>query len=150
MRAIFPILILALLAGCASKKKIQDTEPRARRFNEWKATEFHEEIKLNIGWYPYQTGAPAREGDQQWKVVFEDSVITGSTPVIIIKYPDSTKAMTLSMDIDDALLGKLLKHSLMTEMPIERPFTEYLKTADCAQCHPAEIELNSSFRMPGK
>jgi hypothetical protein len=59
----------------------------------------------------------------------------------VITYPDSAETFTLGMDVDDPNPGKLLKHSLMTDIRIERPLTGYLKKADRTICHLSDVPL---------
>jgi len=46
------------------------------------------------------------------------------------------------MDIDNDLLGRLIKQSLMTQKPITELLTAFLEDADCSTCQLAEIEIN--------
>lgn len=136
-----------LLTGCASSRMNNtnntDVNVRARKLKESEPLGFHKAIELTIGWYPYEEGKAIKLDSEHSAVSFDDSSRTGGiVPVIYVSYPDSGQSLTLEMGIDNALLGKLLKHSLMTEIPIRRPFTDFLKEADCAQCHPPEIELH--------
>ena len=57
-------------------------------------------------------------------------------------YPyEEEKSIYFGMDIDNELLGRLIKQSLMTQQPITEPLTAFLEDADCSTCHPAEIEI---------
>ncbi len=84
-----------------------------------------------------------KEGiEGEWNVLPIDSGSTdGQMPVLVLTYPDSGQSIILDLHMDDALLGNLLKHSLMTEVPIRRPFSDYLQEANCAKCHPADVRI---------
>lgn len=62
-------------------------------------------------------------------------------PVIILTYPDSTKSIYFGLDINNELLGRLIKQSLMTQKPITEPLSAFLKDADCSTCHPSDIKI---------
>lgn len=130
---------IALLVGCSSSQ--QQESDRIRRVS-GTADHYHNEIRLRVGWFPYEEGNVEQQGDSVWSVGFSDtSTVGGMMPVIVIGYPDSERTLTLGMDVDNALLGKLLKHSLMTQVPIERPFTDFFKKADCSMCHPPDVKI---------
>ena len=145
MRSIvFYIILAGIIIGCSTSSKINIQPVKIRKFKEWKAARFHKEVELKIGWYPYEMGSGKNVSSEEWAVSFKDSSrsIDGYMPVIILHSPSSTYTLSLGMDIDDALFVKLLKHTLMTQIPIERPFKDYLQNADCSLCHPSEIKLN--------
>jgi len=145
MRSKFlPYFCIVLLLGCASSKpQSPDSRVRIKRFKESNPTGFHKEVEMKIGWLSYEAGKVDDLHDSLSVINFDESqTVTGKVPVIILSYPDSSNTLTLVMNIDDALLGKLLKHSLMTEIPIKRPLSEFIKEADCSKCHPADIKLN--------
>jgi hypothetical protein len=45
------------------------------------------------------------------------------------------------MDIDNELLARLIKQSLMTQQTITEPLDKYLVNADCSTCHPEDFEI---------
>lgn len=135
---IFTIILLMLL-GCMKSSKYQS---RVRNIKPQTAQAYHKPIKLQIGWYPYEESKLQRTGQNEYRIVSEDSLNKkGAMPVIIMSYGDSSRALWIDMDTDEALLGKLLKHSLMTEIPVKWPYQQYFEKADCAKCHPSSIEL---------
>ena len=131
--------------SCSSQSRLQDTAPSVRKFDaifeKGKAERFHQPLELKIGWYPYQKGETTSTAREVWTASFSDSSAKGWMPLILVRYPDSSRAQWFDLSVDDALLGKLLKHSLMTEMPIQRPYKDFLQQADCMKCHPANIKL---------
>ena len=138
------IIIAGIIIGCSTSSKTDVQPIKIRKFKEWKAARFHKEVELKIGWYPYEKGNSQNVSSEEWVVSFEDSndTIDGYMPVIILRNAATNDSLSLGMDIDDALFGKLLKHTLMTQVPIKRPFKDYLKQADCSICHPSEIKIN--------
>ena len=113
-----------------------------RQFPEWTIDSGHREITMRVEWRPYEEGTITRTGRDEWTIAGGDSGRTASrVPVIVVSYPDSGYVIPLDVGISDALLGTLIKHTLMTEVPIQRPYMEYLATADCAKCHPPHIKL---------
>lgn len=128
--------------GCFTKAQRAAQPPQFRTLQVQQATRFHKKIMLEIGWYPYQREQAVAAGTNLWTIVHSDSGgVEGALPVILVSYPDSSEAVWLDLNIDDALLGRLLKHSLMTEIPIKRPLAEFLQEANCGSCHPAEIRI---------
>ena len=104
---------------------------------------FHPEIKITIGWVPYQDQKLVRTGKNEWKMVKRQSDdAEGSAPVILVSYPRTRDSILLDMDITNELLGKLIKHSAMTQEPIKRPFSTFFEEAQCKKCHPAHIKLD--------
>jgi len=64
---------------------------------------------------------------------------------MIIDYPETEESVMIDMAIDNKLLGKLIKHSAMTMVPISRPYTEFFEKAKCESCHPADIEVDFGY-----
>ncbi len=141
---IFYIILVVIIIGCSTSSKTNTQPVKIRKFKEWKAARFHEKVELKIGWYPYEKGSSEEVNSEEWAVSFKDSSgsIDGYMPVIILRNGNSNDSLSLGMDIDDEILGKLLKHTLMTQIPIQRPFKDYLAQADCSLCHPQEIIIN--------
>lgn len=145
MRSVITYIILAgIIIGCSTSSKTDIQPIKIRKFKEWKAARFHEKVELKIGWYPYEKGNSEKVTSEEWAVSFKDSSgsIDGYMPVIIVDHPSGIDSLFLDMSIDDALLGKLIKHTLMTQIPISRPFRDYLAQADCSICHPQEVIIN--------
>ena len=135
-------IILIAFLFCSVPKNVLDDTPRVRSFKEWKADYFHHPIEVKIGWYPYEEEEIIKTGKHQYSIQKNDSLeITGKMPVIVLTYPDSTQSIYFGMDIDNELLGRLIKQSLITQKPVTEPLTAFLEDADCSTCHPAEIEI---------
>lgn len=141
----FYVLVAAISFSvfyCSTSKNIIDDTPRVRSFADWKADYFHHPIEVKIGWYPYEEDSVVKTGTHQYTIQKSDTTeITGSMPVIILTYPDSTKSIYFGLDINNELLGKLIKQSLMTQKPITEPLSTFLEDADCLTCHPSDIKI---------
>jgi hypothetical protein len=71
---------------------------------------------VKIGWYPYQEEEIIKTGTHQYLIQkCDSSEIAGKMPVIILTYPDSSESIYFGMDIDNDILGRLIKQSLMTQ-----------------------------------
>lgn len=106
-------------------------------------TSFHPEISVTVGWVPYQDQKLVRTGKNEWKMVKrENGGREGKAPVILVSYPKTRDSILLDMDITNELLGKLIKHSAITQEPIKRPFSAFFEEAQCKKCHPAHIKLD--------
>jgi hypothetical protein len=134
-------IILIAFLYCSAPKNVLDDTPRVRSFKEWKADYFHHPIEVKIGWYPYAEEELIKTGKHQYSIQKSDTSKIGSMPVIILTYPDSTQSIYFGMDIDNELLGRLIKQSLMTQQPITEPITAFLEDAECSTCHPSDIEI---------
>ena len=135
-------ILLFTFLYCSAPKKYLDDTPRVRSFSEWKADYFHHPIEVKIGWYPYDEELVVKTGEHQYSIQKNDSSAAGgSMPVIVLTYPDSTQSVYFGLDIDNELLGRLIKQSLMTQKPITEPLTVFLEDADCSTCHPADIQI---------
>ena len=141
---IFYIILGGIIISCSTSSKTNIQPVKIRKFKEWKAARFHEKVELKIGWYPYKKGSSEKVSSEEWAVSFKNSTdsVDGYMPVIILRNGNNNDSLSLGMDIDDEILGKLLKHTLMTQIPIRRPFKDYLTQADCSLCHPQEIIIN--------
>ena len=133
---------LVVLAGCANTCP----SSRVRSFDAEGPHRFHRPVTLQVGWQSYRDQDVSLESDSTVGVFNStgavlDSVATGVIPVLVLHYPDDASRITLPMGIDDALLGRLIKSTAMTEMPVKEPLVRYLERADCAHCHPAAIPL---------
>ncbi|MCA9741939.1 MAG: hypothetical protein H6695_10940 [Deferribacteres bacterium] len=134
------LLGLMIVAGCASAPKTK-VAPQVRQVAPDAVSSFHKKLQIQVGWLPYKNAEVINVDGSRWAVSSGDSTGAGEIPVMIVRQGEDGEPVQLGMDIDDALLGKLLKHSLMTEVPIKRPFDEFLKEADCATCHPSSVKI---------
>ncbi len=80
-------------------------------------------------------------GENVWKMISDSSKKEGNIPVILVRHPDSEESLWLNMEIDDELLGKLIKQSLMAQVPISGPLSDFIEDTDCITCHPDDIEI---------
>jgi hypothetical protein len=77
-----------------------------------------------------------------WVIVESDSAKSGAIPVIQVIYPVTADTVWVQMNTKNDLLGKLIKHSLMTQQPIYEPYSEYFEKASCASCHPSDVKVS--------
>ncbi len=112
MKTLAVIFLLAAMLACA--RPATRNEAVAFRTIGQQAAFFHQPMGLKIGWYPYQEPTVYELSDDVWRVVYSDSVRQGYIPVIIVNYTDESKTVWIDMGVDDAVLGKLIKQSLMT------------------------------------
>ncbi len=141
MRLVFLILgATFLFVTCTQYREIQPT--RTRNMQPSEVAAYHPPITLNIGWVPYQDQKLVKTGKNEWKIVKTEAGKQGAVPFILVNYADSKDTIFLDMNMDNAMLGKLIKHSLMTQEPIRRPFTEFFEVASCQRCHPAEVKVD--------
>ena len=134
-----PILIF-LIVTCSTKRDLALTSVRQLEPN--KVSSYHDPIHLTIAWYPYENQQFERTSKDEWRIVKSDSTQTGTMPVILIEYPLSRDSIWLDMNTESEMLGKLLKHSLMTQEPIKRPFNDFFQSASCTKCHPSDLKVN--------
>lgn len=132
------LIAAAMMAGCSPEPARQTV--RYRQFPKWEPTHYHRAIQMRIGWYPYSEADIV--SDEEGNVVMMRTDSVGEMPAIIITEPDSADSIIIGMRIDNELLGRLIKHSLMTQVPIKRPFEQYLVEADCSKCHPSRIKID--------
>lgn len=131
------VVLLAVIQACApAQAPIRGN--RIRSIPEMQATHHHRPVTLRVGWVPYTEWT---ESNADGTASVADSVRFSEMPVIFVAYPDSADGLWLDPSIDDALLGRLVKHSLMTQQPISRPFDEFLGRATCSPCHPERVPL---------
>lgn len=141
--AFFFLLIAFIVLNCGETKQMTATSSIGRSMQPSEIASFHPEIKIAIGWVPYQDQKLVRTGKNEWKMMKrEPEDREGKAPVILVTYPQSRDSILLDMDITNELLGKLIKHSAMTQEPIKRPFTTFFEEAQCKKCHPAHIKLD--------
>ncbi len=140
--AFFFLLIVFIVSNCSETRQMP-TERIARAMQPSEISSFHPEISLTVGWVPYQNQKLVRTGRNEWKMVKrEEGDREGAVPVILVSYPRTKDSILLDMDITNELLGKLIKHSAITQEPIRRPFSTFFEEAQCKKCHPAHIKLD--------
>jgi hypothetical protein len=139
---LFSILIIFVVMNCSQFKELEKEDfNRVRQVKSKELIGLHDPIKVEIAWLPYQEHQLVRTKRNEWKVVKNEVAgITSNMPMILVTYPNTSDTMWFDMNVDNEMLGRLMKHSLMTQVPISRPFTEYIEVAKCGKCHPAHIE----------
>ena len=132
--------VVFLMVTCKSQQQLAPTS--ARQVKPSEVVGYHDPINITIAWYPYDDHKLQRVGLDEWKIVEDPGGDGGAIPVILIRYPDGQDSIWLDMNTSSEVLGKLLKHSLMTQEPITRPFGTYLEEASCTKCHPSDVEVD--------
>ena len=127
-----------MLIGCG--RELMDTTPRVRHIKTDGVEDFHKPIRLTVGWMSYEEESVVSDNGSTYHVEPADALKTGRIPALQITYEDGTTS-TLDMNISNELLGQLIKSSLMSEQPIRRPYSEFMQTADCSNCHPSEVKI---------
>jgi len=135
-----------LAVTCKQYTEISSTQPQQPTSKQLKPNEainFHDAISIRIAWVPYEENQVIAFENSQYIFEYNDGLKSGKAlPMIVIDHQNSTDSILIEMDIDNELLGKLIKRSIMTQKPIERPFTKYFEEAKCQSCHPSEIKVN--------
>lgn len=137
---IFTAMIFSVVTCKTQKEAIPESTIRQLKPNNVRG--YHHPIEITIAWIPYENKKLKMTNKNEWKVVKDESGKTGSVPVILLRYPLSGDTIWLDMNTKSEDLGMLLKHSLMTQTPIQRPFTNYLEASSCTSCHPKDIEVD--------
>ena len=133
-------IAIALVILTVTCRPSQELVPvKARQIRPSEVNSYHSPAVMKIAWYPYKDLELKKSGKDNWVVVKSDSTRQGAIPVILITYPDSGDSIWLEMNTDNELLGRLMKHTLMTQIPITEPIGEYLETAKCSKCHPGDV-----------
>lgn len=137
------LLLMVVLFIFTCKQTMQLTPSRAMHLSPNEVTSYHEQVTLKVGWVPYQEDKLVMTGENEWKIVkHTEEDASGFVPMILLMSPNSTDSIWLDMEIDNELLGKLVKHSIITQEPIQRPFSEYFEVAKCSNCHPSHIKID--------
>ena len=141
MKLILLLFVSTLLfTTCSQTKDLVPT--RTRQLSPAEISSYHQPVQLQVAWVPYENKSLVQTGKNEWKIIEETDGGTGAVPVLMVLYPDGRDTLWLDMNTENALLGKLVKHTLMTEEPIKRPFSEYFEVASCGKCHPSHVEIN--------
>ena len=134
------VVVLGIGIGCSPRTAPVPqaaTGLNRARMVEPVASHFHRPVSLQIGWRNYRESEVVRDDDGNMVMLPVDS-LESQVPAIMVGDPLAEDAVWIGMDIDDALLGRLIKHTLMTQQPIQRPLETYVQTATCAPCHPGD------------
>lgn len=137
----FALLLLAIVTiTCTTTNYLQPS--RARQLKPSEVSGYHNPVEMKIAWFPYQELEMKKTKDNNWVMIESDSIKGSAIPVIMITYPVTSDSIWIDMNIKSELLGKLIKHTLMTQIPIKEPYGEYLDNASCTHCHPSNIKVN--------
>lgn len=137
---VFILLGIVFTVTCTSTKHLEPS--RARQLKPSEVRGYHTPLEMKIAWFPYKDLELKKSKANNWVMVSSDSARESAIPVIMITYPVSNDSIWIDMNIKNELLGKLVKHSLMTQVPITEPYGTYLETASCTTCHPSNIKVN--------
>ena len=136
------LMFLGMVLLMCTPQKLKPT--RIRQLSPQEVVGYHNPMELQIAWFPYKSHSLKQVEDDKWVVEY-DSNKTGAVPVILITYPESNDSIWLDMSTKSETLGKLLKHSLMTQEPITEPLGDFLEVASCSKCHPADVPVNFDY-----
>ena len=140
--AFFALLFLIIIGNCNRNVSREITVENLREFAPGDISSFHPELRVSVGWAPYEEKEMVPAGRNKWLVLNgHDAGRTGLMPFLMVTYPKTKDSIYLDMEISNELLGKLIKHSAMTQVPIARPFTSFFDNARCEKCHPPHIRL---------
>ena len=144
--AFFILLLLLIIANCNRTAQREMTVENLREMNTAAISSFHPEITISLGWVPYEEKEMVPTGKNQWLVLnAHGPENTGMIPLLVVSFPGTRDSILLDMDMSNELLGKLIKHSAITQVPIQRPFSRFFAEARCGKCHPPHIKLNESY-----
>jgi len=133
-------IVVIFAINCSPTKHFEPSKSRQIKPNE--VTAYHKAMELKIAWFPYADLQLKKTKANNWVIVESDSTKKGAIPVIMIAYPDSGDSVWVEMNTRNELLGKLIKHSLMTQQPIFEPYEDYLAQAKCSKCHPSNVKVD--------
>ena len=136
-------MVAVLAVTCKQYKEVSASQPTtSRQLRPNEVARFHASLEIKIAWVPYEENQVVEFEDSQYIFKYDDGVKSGrALPMIVIDHPYGDSIL-IEMDIDNELLGKLIKRSIMTQKPIERPFTKYFDEARCQSCHPSDIKVS--------
>ena len=144
IKLVFTIALSAFILVTCHQFKELEAPTRVRNLKPAEVSAYHQPIKMTIAWVPYSENQKlVKTKKDEWKVVKEEGQgKSGNIPVILVTYPNSNDTIWIDMNTDTELLGKLVKHSLMTQEPIRRPYVQYFEEASCQKCHPSDVKVN--------
>ena len=136
-----PIVLMAVfIVRCSGYKEVP--APTGKQLAPSNIQAYHDPVEMKIAWVPYQNVRLTETRNRDWVVVEDDSAEESALPMIMITYPASGDTAWVHMGTKNALLGKLLKHTLMTQQPITRPYEGYFEQAQCISCHPGHVKVD--------
>ena len=141
--AFFALLLLIVIVNCNRTASREMTVENLRELTPGAISSFHPEFNVSLGWVPYEEKEMVPTGKNQWLVLNAHSPEkVGLVPLLVVSYPNTQDSIFLDMEISNELLGKLIKHSAITQVPIQRPFSQFFEEAKCERCHPPHIKVN--------
>ena len=99
-------------------------------------------MEMKVAWIPYKNLTLKKTKKHNWVVVEDDAGKESALPMIMITYPNTSDTVWVQMSTKNDLLGKLVKHSLMTQVPIKRPYEAYFENTKCTSCHPSDVKVS--------
>ena len=135
------LLIAIFVITCTTTQSFMEPT-RARQLKPSEVSSYHNPVEMKIAWFPYKELELKKTKENNWVMVESDTGRSSVIPVIMITYPNTNDSIWIDMNIKNQLLGKLLKHTLMTQVPISEPYSEYFANAKCSKCHPSNIKVN--------
>ena len=135
------LAITVLVITCSSSKQYMEPT-RARQLKPSEVRGYHNPVEMKIAWFPYKELELKKTKENNWVMMESDTGRTSAIPVIMITYPTSNDSIWIDMNIKNELLGKLVKHTLMTQEPIYEPYGDYIANAKCSKCHPSNVKVN--------
>ena len=145
---LFGLVVFFLAVQCSTTNDLGEAHDRIRQLQPDNIVSYHQPVQMEVAWVPYTEHRLEWTKKNEWRVVKDPAVDTTSTlPMILLSYPGGTDSIWLDMNMDDATFGRLLKHTMMTQIPISRPFTEYIEIAKCENCHPENVKLPENLSL---
>ena len=139
--SILSLLFLAIVTiKCAAPKEV--APPTAKQLSPSEISAYHKPIQMQIAWMPYKSLELKQTKKNNWVMVESDHPKESALPIIMVTYPATNDTVWVQMNTKNDLLGKLIKHSLMTQQPIKKPYKEYFEVAQCGSCHPSDVKVN--------
>lgn len=140
--ATLAILALGLFAITCTTKQAVVVPPTARQLDPQEIKTYHNPVLMQIAWMPYSNLELKQTKADNWVIVESDSAKQGVIPVMRLIYPATEDTVWVQMNTKNDLLGKLIKHTLMTQEPISEPYSAYFEKAKCESCHPAAVKVD--------
>ncbi len=138
-KSFFFMVVFFLIYNCSPSKYLVVDKSRTLKTND--ISSFHTSLSVTVGWIPYQDQKVIQTGKNEWKVVKSEEEEGSSLPMLVISYPETQDSLLLTMATENEVLGKLIKHSLMTQEQISTPYTDFFERAKCQKCHPEHIKI---------
>ena len=138
------VLLLASIITFAitCKSTLDLSTPKARQVKMSDVQGYHDPINLKVAWLPYRDMALKQTGENDWVIINDSTSKIGAIPMILVTYPESGDSVWIDMNTRSEELGKLIKHTLMTQQTIQEPYHNYLKVTKCGTCHPKDVVVD--------